>query len=270
MKKLQFFLWIVIAIAILVLIGGCVYSFVRAKTQEILHPEVTFEIENYGTVKMELYPEYAPNTVANIIKLVEKGYYNNKVVYGKDDMCLYVGRDAEGEYVNPTKSVIFDDVESGSEEDYEYSIKGEFVANDFRQNTLRHERGVITLIRSNFGTGFTEESYNSGNSQIGVMIDGKVENLNGVYAAFGRVTEGLEILEKIFNESEIAVDTEQNPEETSVTTEEAESTIQKFANKPVITSAKVDTHGIDYGMPEVQEVFDYNQYMLNLIQSYSD
>ena len=57
---------------------------------------LTFEIENLGTIKMELYQEYAPNTVANIVKLVEHGYYNNKVIYGKNTLCLYFGMNSDG------------------------------------------------------------------------------------------------------------------------------------------------------------------------------
>ena len=91
-KKLRFILWLIIVIAIVLLIGTSIYNIVMAKTEKVSHPEVTFELENYGNIKIELYPEYAPNTVANFIKLVEKGYYNDKVIYGKDEVCLYVGR----------------------------------------------------------------------------------------------------------------------------------------------------------------------------------
>ena len=260
MKKLQFCIWVVIAIFLIALIGGCIYNLVLAKTEKNVHPEVTSELENYGNVKMELYPEYAPNTVTNIIKLIQKGYYNNKVVYGKDEMCLYVGRDADGEYKNPTMSQIADDIKEGSDADFEYSIKGEFVANDFTKNTLRHEKGIVSLIRNNYGSNLAEESYNSGCAQLGVMLTDEAENLNGLYAAFGRVTEGFDILEKIYNESEIAVD--ENAESSS-----EGGGIQKFATYPVIKSASVDTHGIDFGMPETQEIFDYNNYMLQMIQN---
>ncbi len=270
MKKLQLFIWIVIALVLLVLIGGCVYGLVKEKTQVVSHPEITFEIANYGNVKMELYPEYAPNTVANIIKLVQVGYYNNKVVYGKDNMCLYVGRDSEGEYENPKLSLIDSSVETDSDADYEYSISGEFVANNFNQNTLRHEKGIVSLIRNNYGSGFSEESYNSGCAQLGFMLSEDSGNLNGIYAAFGRIKEGMDLVEKMYNECEIAVDEESSGEGASASTEESGETIQKFANYPVITSASVDTHGIDYGMPKVQKVFDYNQYMLNLLQSNSN
>ena len=71
-KKLQFVLWIIIAVVVLAGIGVYGYRFFQAKTETPVYPEATFEIENYGTVKIELYPEYAPNTVTNFIKLIEK------------------------------------------------------------------------------------------------------------------------------------------------------------------------------------------------------
>ena len=88
-KKVQIIIWAIIAALVCILIGGYVYNTVLRYTEGNTHPEVTFELQDYGTVKMELYPEYAPNTVANFVRLVEKGFYNNKVVYGKDDICLY-------------------------------------------------------------------------------------------------------------------------------------------------------------------------------------
>lgn len=253
MKKLQFVLWILILIAVIILLGGWGYNFVKYKTEKIVHPEVSFEIENYGTVKFELYPEYAPNTVLNIIKLVEAGYYNNKTIYGKDNMCIYAGRDSEGEAIVATAGLISSEIEEGSEDDYKYSIEGEFVANGFKKNTLRNEVGTISLIRNNYGTGLTEESFNSGNAQLGIMMTKEANNLNGLYATFGKVIEGMEILEKMYNEAEIHVNTE----------EDGESSIDKFENSPVITSATVDTHGVGYGMPEIKEAFDYESYLYN-------
>ncbi len=73
-KKLQFVFWLIIAIVAFIFLGGVIYNFTRATFEKPVHPEVTFEIANLGNIKMELYPEYAPNTVANIIKLVEKGF----------------------------------------------------------------------------------------------------------------------------------------------------------------------------------------------------
>lgn len=259
-KKLQICVWTIIAVAVFILIGGCVYNLARATNETPIHPEVTFEVENVGTIKMELYPEYAPNTVKNIIKLVESGYYNNKVLYGKDELCLYMGRNAEGEAENPMASLIFDEIEAGTEADYEYSINGEFVANGFNQNTLNHKKGIVSLIRNNYGTGFYEQSYNSGNAQLGIMLSDDSSNLNGVYAAFARITEGLDLIEKIYNESEVVVE--------EVSEGEQESAIKAFATAPVIKNATVDTHGINYGNPEIEEAFDYEAYMYEMMSAY--
>ena len=140
MKKLV--LWIILAVIVAALIGVYIYSTIDRNMNGNIHPEVSIEFENYGTVKLELYPEYAPNTVKNFIKLAESGFYNDKVIYGKDTICLYLGRDANGEVVNPTT----DDIKYPAVQPYEYSINGEFVANGFSQNTLRHEKGVLSLI----------------------------------------------------------------------------------------------------------------------------
>ena len=94
------------------------------------------------------------------------------------------------------------------------------------------------------------------------MGDG-ASNLNGVYAAFGRITEGLDILEKIYNETEIAP--KENTEEGVDTTESA---IDRFNTYPKIKSATVDTHGIDYGNPVTEKAFDYSAYMYDLMSSY--
>lgn len=265
-KKIQFVVWIIVAIAALLLIGGVAYNTVCRVNQEVKNPEATFEIENYGTIKMELYPEYAPNTVTNFIKLIESGYYNNKVIYGKDEICMYMGRDENGELVNPTMGLISQDIEENSDDDYDYTIPGEFISNGFNTNTLRHEKGIVTLIRNDYTQYFSslaEESYNSGNSQLGIMMSDDSSSLNGAYAAFGRIIEGMDILEKIYNEAEL------KPVETDETGNETESSdgIEQFANYPKITSASVETYGEDYGMPETQDAFDYNSYMYNLMSS---
>lgn len=273
-KKLQIILWVTIAIIVCILIGGYVYNTVLKYTEGNTHPEVSFEIQDYGTVKMELYPEYAPNTVANFIRLVEKGYYNNKVIFGKDEICLYAGRNSEGEIENPKTSLAFDGIDAGSEYDYEYTIPGEFLANGFRENTMLHEEGVITLIRNDYThymPSLTEQSYNSGNAQLGIMMSGDSSNLNGAYAAFGKITEGFDILKNIYDNSEIAPVEPTNNESAEPTTEltqEEENPIKEFANYPVIASATVDTHGINYGDPTVEEAFDYSAYMYNLMNSY--
>lgn len=265
-KKVQIIIWAIIAAIVGILVGGYVYITAERLTAGNSHPEVIFEVQDYGTIKMQLYPECAPNTVANFIRLVEKGYYNNKVVYGKDDICLYLGRNLEGEIDNPKTSLILDNVQADSEYDYEYTIPGEFIANGFKQNTLKHEKGVISLIRNDYTqyvSSLSKESYNSGNSQIGIMMSDNASNLNGSYASFAKVTEGMEILENIYNNSEVA------PHEHEGEAGEAhEEGIEAFAKYPVISSATVDTKGVNYGDPKIEEAFDYESYMYNLMSSY--
>lgn len=274
---LKICLWVILGILALLCAGWFVYSFVMSNKADVVHPEVTFEIQDFGNVKMELYPEYAPNTVANIIKLVENGYYNNKVIYGKDDLCLYVGRNSDGEVENPKISLIDPNIEKDSDEDYEYSIPGEFIANDFKQNTLRHEKGIVTLIRQDYSQYFpnlSDESYNSGNTNIAVIMNDGASNLNGVYAGFGKVLEGMDILEKLYNEIEIKKEetTDETAEGETVdaenvegeeNTEEESGGIQEFNVYPIIKSASVDTKGANFGMPETEEAFDYNEYINN-------
>lgn len=265
--KIKLFVSIIVLIAVILLLGLIGYGTFWRLTDNTTHPEVAFEIENYGTVKMELYPEYAPNTVANFIKLVEKGYYNGKVLYGKDDMCMYLGRNSSGEIDAPKTSLIFDDVEEGSEKDFEYTISGEFVANGFDQNTLRQDKGVVTLLRNDYTqyiSSLYQESYDSGNSQISIMMTDNANNLNGAYAGFGKITEGFEIVEKIYNESKI----KQEVNEETGEPVENEDGIEMFETYPVIKSATVDTHGENFGLPQVVEAFDYNAYMSELLSSY--
>lgn len=260
-EKIKWMVLIVIVIVLIALIGFLLYNGVNAATSEPTHPIATFEVQDYGTVKMELYPEYAPNTVANFIALIEAGYYNNKVIYGKDDICLYMARDAsEEEAGEPTISLIDSSVEAGSDDDYEYEINGEFIANEFEQNTLRHEKGVISLNRSDYTAyGLTDESYNSGKARFSVMMT-SAPNLNGVYCAFGKVTEGLEILEKIYNE--VAIAENENGEESE------ESTLKEFATMPVITNVTIEKYGVDYGKPEVHKAFDIQEYINELYSNY--
>ncbi len=261
-KKLQICFWLIIAILIFVILGGVVYQLVRATTEDTVHPEVTFEIENLGTIKMELYPEYAPNTVKNIIRLVENGFYNNKVVYGKDEICVYVGRESDANVPDVKASYMIDTIEKDSDSDFNYSIAGEFLLNKFDKNILNHEKGVVTLLRNDYGSGLTNESYNSGNTQIAIMMTKESSKLNGAYAAFGKVTEGLDLIEKLYNEGEIL---SKESEESDQVEDEA---IQRFKIYPVIKSATVDTKGIEFGNPEIQEMFDYSEYMYQMMQQY--
>lgn len=248
---------IIITIVLLALLGGAVYGRVNSIYNKRKNPVAMFELQDYGTVKVELYPEYAPNTVTNIITLIEAGYYNNKVIYGKDDICLYMARNPEEDSKGPSISMLNSDIEADSDEDYAYEIEGEFIANGFEQNTLRHEKGVLSLNRSDYSSyGLTKEGYNSGSAQFSVMMEDS-SNLNGVYCAFGKVIEGMEVLEKIYQEAEVVA---QEEEETGA--------IQEFTTMPLITNATVEKYGVDYGKPETHKAFDMQAYMNDLYSQY--
>lgn len=257
-EKLKIGFGMMIILILLSLIGWIMYHAISAKMDKTQNPVASFEIQDYGVVKMELYPEYAPNTVANFIALIEAGYYNNKVVYGKSNQgILYVAKNTEETAQNPTISLLDNSIEKDSDQDYEYEINGEFIANEFQKNILRHEKGVISLSRKDYSLyGLTKEGYNSGNAEICVMMQNNAE-LNGLYCAFGKVTQGLEIFEKIYQETQI----EQGEEN-------QENTIQKFNPMPVIVNASVEKQGIDYGKPEVHEAFDVQSYVNQLYSQY--
>jgi peptidyl-prolyl cis-trans isomerase B (cyclophilin B) len=132
---------------------------------------VEIEIENYGTVKLELDPNQAPVTVANFVKLAEDGFYDGLTFHRIMDGFMIQGGDPLG---NGT---------GGSSE----NIKGEFAANGV-ENTISHKKGVISMARA--------QDPNSASSQFFIMVaDG--EFLDGSYAAFGWVTEGQEYVDQI-------------------------------------------------------------------------
>ncbi len=285
MKKIVSVIALILVIVALIGVNVLlVYNAVIAKTQEVKNPVLSLEVENYGTVKIELYPEYAPNTVKNIIALANNGYYNGKIFYGMDDLAVYVGRDENGESDNPTigdidKSVITEEVVTDensvenittekpvNENDYEYEIDGEFIANNFKQNTLKHEKGVVSLVRADYTKqiqSLTEQSYNSGSSQFTIVMNDSNE-LNGMYAGFGKVIEGMDIVEKIYG---LEIKQEEATEE-NTTTDSTEDSIKPFATAPKITNATVETYGITYDLPETHEAFDYSSYLQNLLNQY--
>ena len=264
-KKTKLLIWIILAILAVML---CVYicvNVVLAKTYKVKNPVATFELENYGAVKIELYPEYAPNTVSNFINLINKGFYTGKVFYGRDVNAIYAVKTADGENVEPTMSLVDSDVALGSDNDLNYQINGEFIANGFDSNTLKHQRGVISMLRENYSSyfGLTEQGYNSASSHFQIMLEDN-RNLNGMYAAFGKVIEGLDVVENVFNSA--TVDKKALDGEETVETEE--NTIIDFATPVVITNATVETYGINYEVPEVHPAFDYSLFLQNYFNQY--
>ena len=160
---------IIILLVVIALIGVVCFGYYKNLTHEIKNPIATMEIENYGTVKIELYPQMAPNTVKNFIKLAENGFYNNKTFWGIDSISVYAVKDDKGEDVSAKLSDLYKEIEPDSDDDFKYEIEGEFVANGYENNTLKHEKGVISMVRMDYTSympNLTEESYNSANSRI--------------------------------------------------------------------------------------------------------
>lgn len=249
MKTKQIILIIAIILVIIV-IGGLGFSYYQKLTYKVSNPVATIEVENYGTIKVELYPDIAPNTVANFIKLANNGFYNTSTFHRVVKDFMIQGGSPNGD---SQKSPTLKDLDPEKEEK-EYVIKGEMSANGFTKNTLRHEEGVISVARVDYtkqlSPTLTEESYNSGNSQFFIMTK-NTPSLNGMYTAFGKVIEGMDVVHKI-EEAEIATETSESGEVTSTETP---------ANPPKITSITVDTFGVDYGMPETLEPFDQQAWL---------
>lgn len=234
----------IILVSILIIWLGIGYyqkAFVKVQ-----NPIATMEIEGYGTVKIELYPEMAPNTVANFINLANRGYYNGLTFHRTIPDFMIQGGDKKGD---GTGSVNYSDLKDGGEEKA-YTIKGEFIANGYKKNTLRHEEGVISMARGDYSTyGLTTEGYNSAGSQFFIMT-GDNSSLNGLYSAFGKVIEGMDIVHRIENVEVVTRDSS------------ATEGLDKPVNPPVITSITVETFGVDYGMPEVQDAFDVQNWLM--------
>lgn len=137
-----------------------------------MNPIVTFTMENGKTFKAELYSEKAPNTVNNFLSLVNKGFYNGLIFHRVIAGFMIQGGDPKG-------------LGTGGPG---YQIKGEFSKNGFKQNDLSHKRGVLSMARA--------MNPDSAGSQFFVMhADG--DFLDGDYAAFGAVTEGMETVDEI-------------------------------------------------------------------------
>lgn len=249
MNKLKNILWIIALILVIALVAGVGYGYYRNATMEVTNPVATMEIENYGTVKIELYPDLAPETVANFITLANRGFYNGLTFHRVVKDFMIQGGDPEGTGQGSAK---ISDLKDGGE-DTAYSIKGEFVANGVN-NTLKFEEGVIGMARNDYtsySSTLTEESYNSGSSQFFIMTADNT-SLNGYYTSFGKVIEGMDVIHNIENvEVKVADDSE----------ETGNTEVSTPVETVTITSIKVETNGVDYGLPETLTPFDYMSWM---------
>ena len=168
------------------------------------NPIVTFEMENGDIMKAELYPEIAPNTVKNFISLVNKGFYDGLIFHRVIEGFMIQGGCPQGTGMGGPG----------------YSIKGEFSQNGF-QNDLKHTEGVLSMARSMMP--------NSAGSQFFIMHKTS-PHLDGAYAAFGKVVEGMDVVNKI---AETRTDYSDRP-----------------LKEQKIKSMTAETFGEEYGEPE--------------------
>jgi peptidyl-prolyl cis-trans isomerase B (cyclophilin B) len=168
------------------------------------NPIVTIKMENGDLIKVELYPEIAPNTVNNFISLVNKGFYNGLIFHRVIPGFMIQGGCPDGTGMGGPG----------------YSIKGEFAQNGFK-NDLKHSRGVISMARAMHP--------DSAGSQFFIM-HADAPHLDGGYAAFGKVIEGIEAVDRV-----ASVDTDWNDHPTLTQRME---------------TVTVDTFGVDYDEPK--------------------
>lgn len=168
------------------------------------NPVVTFEMKNGGIMKAELYPEIAPNTVNNFISLIQKGYYNGLCFHRVIRGFMIQGGCPEGTGTGGPG----------------YCIRGEFSQNGF-ENNLKHSAGVLSMART--------MAPDSAGSQFFIMHENS-PHLDGAYAAFGKITEGMEIVNKI---AETNTDYSDRPLEPQI-----------------LKQVTVETFGEDYPEPE--------------------
>ena len=168
------------------------------------NPIVTIEMENGNVMKAELYPEIAPNTVNNFISLIKKGFYDGVIFHRVIPGFMIQGGDPEGSGIGGP----------------DYGIKGEFSANGFK-NDLKHDKGVLSMART--------KAPNSAGSQFFIMV-AKSPHLDGQYAAFGKVTEGIEEADRIVDVKRDYDDKPKDPQ--------------------AMKKVTVETFGVEYPEPE--------------------
>lgn len=164
---------IVASLAVLGIGIGLVVNYVQSQPKDYI---ATIEIEDYGTITLELDSEAAPITVDNFVKLANEGFYDGLTFHRIIEGFMMQGGCPEG-------------TGTGSSDT---KIKGEFSSNGWN-NPIKHERGVISMARGN--------EVNSGSCQFFIVHETS-PHLDGNYAAFGRVTSGMEIVDKICTEAE--------------------------------------------------------------------
>ncbi|MBR1802993.1 MAG: peptidylprolyl isomerase [Clostridia bacterium] len=257
--RILLILGIILAIAGIGYVG---YGFYLKATTNISNPVATMEVEDYGTIKIELYPDKAPNTVANFIRLANRGFYNGLTFHRTIPGFMIQGGDKTG---SGSGSPSLSDIQDNVSADKEYNIPGEFIANGYAKNNLKHTAGIISMARtdySQYNSALTTYGYNSAGSQFFIMTNDNTQ-LDGLYAAFGKVLEGMDVVEKIASTEVTYRNSELKEGETAPKDEDGNTIASDRPKKlPVIKSISVETYGVDYGMPETLDVFDYYTWLM--------
>lgn len=201
-----------IALLLPLLLVGCgKKAALEEDTMNAQNPIATITMEDGGVIKLELYPEIAPNTVKNFIHLANSGFYDGVIFHRVIEGFMIQGGDPDGRGTGGPG----------------YRIKGEF-SNNNHKNELSHERGVISMARQG-NPYFPASAYNTAGSQFFIM-HADSDFLDGDYAAFGKVIEGMDVVDRI---ATTETDGSDRPLETQT-----------------MQSVRVDTFGVDYGEPD--------------------
>lgn len=284
MKNFKKIVLCLIAILLVAAIVVVIVNFTLSKVSKKPNPIVTMEIEGYGTIKIELYPDKAPNTVKNFIKLAQRGYYNGKGFTDVEENLIEGGfnenpvtGEANTDTTNVTPGARLSDIKDNvsDEDNKDYAIEGEFVANGYNDNTLSHERGVISMYRKSYTQytdemamlkqlGYTDyveniakEMYDSQSSAFFILTK-DITGYDGQYAAFGRVIEGMDIVDAISK-----LDTQSTTDEEGTVTDTG-----RPVNVPIIKNVTVETYGVDYGEPKTIDMYDFDTEFNQIMQMF--
>ena len=200
-----------VLIIVLAIVGVIIYvNATKPDYSKVPYPNVTITMESGDEIHLELYPDIAPNTVANFVELAQSGFYDGVIFHRVIPGFMIQGGDPEGTGMGGPG----------------FTIKGEFSANGF-DNPLSHTRGVISMARRGAGAGGNNQGYDTAGSQFFIMHADNL-SLDGQYAAFGRVTD----------------------EESMNVVNAIATTVTDSSDKPLnewrIKSVTVDTHDYEY------------------------
>ena len=205
MKRLKRFLAVILA--------ACMLLSIVSACGSKKSPLATLTLEDGDEILIYLYPDKAPNTVANFISLANSGFYDGLTFHRVVEDFIMQGGDPNADGTGGPG----------------YTIDGEFSDNGFKKNDIAMEAGVIAMARFSSNGGDTQEAYNSAGSQFFILMEDK-DSLQGQYAAFGKVFSGLNVLQKL---SMCDVNSNDKPREDII-----------------IQSIRVETYGEDYGQPK--------------------